>query len=376
MLPKDEQALRALRGGGLALACSFLAHALFALSMLQLEVLHVPTRPPFVSHVENWSFMEPWRSMQEGFVADAASDAHASGASQPMAHARRGGMAEPMPAGTSEALAGAAESAASSESSSELAPPSDAPSRDDLVALIAPGHVAAAFAVRESSGPTPPSAPASLHATGGMPVLATEAEVEASLSQGLRTEIMARPWLSHTSPRLVRRPDGSQVYTGHAFTATIRADGSVDFADRGAVDAEGMIRGEPMRFDMTDMAMRSAGQDPYSAEREWFMEETEDVRVALEVAEAERLQADALHRVPGRLALMWSRSTPASIRRRAIFRMWDECDEQGDGATVRAHVIAFVREAIPELSEEAFTVEELRRWNAERESEAPFEPYR
>lgn len=374
MLPKDEQALRALRGGGLALACSLLAHALIALSMLQLHVPHVPTHPPFVSHLENWSFMEPWRSVQEGFVVDAASDAHASGASQPMAHARRGGMAEPMQAGTSEALAGAAESAASSQSS-ELAPPSEGPSRDDLVVLIAPGHVAAAFAVRESSGPAQLSGPASLHATGGMPALATEAEVEASLSRGLRTEIMARPWLSHTSPRLVRSPDGAQVYTGHAFTATIRPDGSVDFADRGAVDAEGMIRGEPMRFDMADMAMRSAGQDPYSAEREWFMEETEEVRAALEAAEAERLRAEAMRRVPGRLALMWSRATPASIRRRAIFRMWDECDEQGDGATVRAQVIAFVREAIPELSEEAFTVEELRRWNAERESEAPFEPY-
>ena len=241
---------------------------------------------------------------------------------------------------------------------------------------MAPSHVASSFAVQDSTGPVATQGPAGLSATGGRTALATEAEVEASLSHGLRTEAMARPWLTHTSPHLVRRPDGSQVYTGHAFTATVRPDGSVDFADRGAVDAEAMLQGRPATFDVTDMVMRSSGQDPYRAEREWFMEETEEVRVALEVADAARLRRTALARIPGQLAVIWSRATPAPIRRRAIFAMWDDCDEQGDGLLVRERVIAFIRMEIPSTSADAFTTEELRRWNADRESTEAFLPYR
>ena len=254
--------------------------------------------------------------------------------------------------------------------------PLDSHRREQLATLMAPNHVASSFAVQDSRGPVVTQGPAGLSATGGRPALATEAEVEARLSDGLRDEIMARPWLSATHPRLVQRPDGSQVYTGHAFTATIRPDGSVDFADRGAVDAEGMVRGEPMRFDMTDMFMRSAGQDPYRAERAWFMEETEEARAALEIADAERLRRTALARIPGQLAVIWSRSRLPAIRRRAIFAMWDDCDEEADGLRVRERVIAFIRMEIPESSADAFTTEELRRWNAERASAAEFLPYR
>lgn len=252
----------------------------------------------------------------------------------------------------------------------------DSHRREELATLMAPSHVASSFAVQDSTGPVATQGPAGRRATGGRPALATEAEVEASLSHGLRTEIMARPWLTHTTPRLVRRPDGSQVYTGHAFTATIRPDGSVDFADRSTVDGDAMLRGEPMRFDMTDLAMRSSGQDPYGAEREWFMEETEAVRAALEVADAERLRRTALARVPGQLVAIWNRSTPAAIRRRAIFAMWDDCDEEGDGLLVRERVIAFIRMEIPSTSADAFTTEEVRRWNADRESTEAFLPYR
>lgn len=252
----------------------------------------------------------------------------------------------------------------------------DARRRHELATLMAPRHVASSFAVQDGTGPVPTQGPAGRTATGGRPTLATEAEVEASLAQGLRTEIMARPWLSRTSPRLVRRPDGSQVYTGHAFTATIRPDGSVDFADRGAVDADGVLQGRPATFDVTDMVMRASGQDPYSAERAWFMDETEEVRAALEVAEAERLRTTALARVPGRLASIWSRPTPAAIRRRAIFALWDDCDEEGDGVLVRERVIAFIRMEIPSTSSDAFTTDELRRWNAGRASTEEFLPYR
>jgi len=43
---------------------------------------------------------------------------------------------------------------------------------------------------------------------------------------------------------------------------------------------------------------------------------------------------------------------------------------------VRRQVIAFIRGEIPQTSADAFTVEEMRRWNADRESAAEFAPYR
>lgn len=265
------------------------------------------------------------------------------------------------------------------EASPEITPPNtgelNPAERQRLTTLMAPGNVASSFAVRDATGPVATAGPAGVHVTGGRPALATEAEVERSLSGGLRREIMARPWLSQTHPTLVQRPDGSREYTGHAFTARIMPDGSVRFSDRGPIEGGEMLQGGPARFDITDMIMGSQGQDPYRAEREWFMEETEEVRVELETAAAARIRADAMAGVPGRLAAMWGRSTPAPIRRRAIFRMWDECDEEGDGATVRRQVIAFIRAEIPQTSADAFTVEEMRRWNSDRESAAEFAPY-
>ena len=55
--------------------------------------------------------------------------------------------------------------------------------------------------------------------------------------------------------------------------------------------------------------------------------------------------------------------------------MWDDCDEEGDGLNVRRQVIEFVRSEIPQTGTDAFTVDELRRLNAERESTMEFSPY-
>lgn len=341
--------------------------------MVQLHVPRVQTHPTYVSQLESWEFGQAWRPADEERVENTQASTPVSGAAQPRTHTRREGVAAMAELGASDAQENSIELAA--ESSLELAPPSEGPSHDDLVTLIAPSRVASAFAVREADGPAQTAGPAGRHATGGIPTLATEADVETRLGNGLHDEVMRRPWLTQTHPRLVERPDGTRVYRSSGFTATIRPDGSVDFAERDAIDAEELLQTGTLRFDLTDMAMRGQGQDPYAAERAWFMDETEELRATLERAHAERVRAEALRRVPGRLASIWNRTTPATMRRRALFRLWDDCEEEGDGVAVRAQVIAFVRETIPAASEDAFTVEELRRWNAERESEAPFAPY-
>jgi hypothetical protein len=251
----------------------------------------------------------------------------------------------------------------------------DPAERRRLQLLVDPRAAASSWVVAGAGGPSQPSGPAGLAATGGRPTLATEAEVEGALSGHLRGQAMARPWTARTTPRLVPQPDGTLVYTGHAFTARIAPDGAVSFSDRDAVQADEMLQGGPARFDLTDLAMRGSGQDPYAAEREWFMEHTETVRVRLETEARARERDAALRGVPGRLASIWNSALPASVRRRRIFRMWDECDEEGDGLSVRRQVIEFIRSEVPSSSPDAFTVSELRQWNGERESSMEFDPY-
>lgn len=199
--------------------------------------------------------------------------------------------------------------------------------------------------------------------------------MEGQISGHLRGTAMARPWLARTEPTLTPRPDGTLEYRGHAFTARIAPDGAVSFSDRDAVQADEMLQGGPARFDLTDMAMRGAGQDPYAAEREWFMEHTEEVRARLETEARARERESALRGVPGRLAAIWNTERPAFLRRRAIFRMWDDCDEEGDGLQVRNQVIEFIRAELPRNGPDAFTTEEIRRFNAERDSTMEFDPY-
>lgn len=257
----------------------------------------------------------------------------------------------------------------------ESAGPTDAEERARLAALIAPGSAASSFVVQGAAGPSQPSGPAGLGATGGRPQLATAAEVEGQLTGHLRGTAMARPWLTRTEPTLTPRPDGSLEYRGHAFTARIAPDGAVSFSDRDAVQADEMLQGGPARFDLTDMAMRGSGQDPYAAEREWFMEHTEEVRARLETEARMRERESALRGVPGRLASIWNSERPAFLRRRAIFRMWDDCEEEGDGLQVRSQVIEFIQAQLPRNAPDAFTTEELRRFNAERDSTMEFDPY-
>lgn len=253
--------------------------------------------------------------------------------------------------------------------------PIDPTERARLGALVAPGAAASSWVVQGAEGPSMPSGPAGLAATGGRPRLATAEEASGALTAHLRGTAMARPWLSRTEPRLTPRPDGSLEYRGHAFTARIAPDGAVSFSDRDAIQADEMLQGGPARFDITDMIMRGSGQDPYGAEREWFMEHTEEVRARLETEARARERDSALRGVPGRLAAIWNQERPAFLRRRAIFRLWDDCEEEGDGLNVRRQVVEFVRANLPQTSADAFTVQEINEMNARRDSTMEFRPY-
>jgi hypothetical protein len=166
-------------------------------------------------------------------------------------------------------------------------------------------------------------------------------------------------------------------YDGPSFSAKIAMDGHVTFDDHSIRDFKGLSGG----FDLTDLAMRGHHQDPYRYEKEKFMDNTSKLRAELTAkARKERLES-SLASLPSHLEQVWSdASRSARERRGVLYAMWREAagtdDEVGAaGKKARATIEAFIRERLPEGSPDAFTDDELRRFNA-RGGGMRFEPYR
>lgn len=166
-------------------------------------------------------------------------------------------------------------------------------------------------------------------------------------------------------------------YSGPSFSARIAMDGHVSFDDHSIRDFKGLSGG----FDITDLAMKGRHQDPYRYEKEKFMETTSKLRGEL-TQKARRAQLESsLAALPSHLERIWSDlERPARERRGVLFAMWKEAagsdDEVGAaGKKARVTIEAFIRERLPEGSSDAFTDDELRRFNA-RAGAIKFEPYR
>jgi hypothetical protein len=183
-------------------------------------------------------------------------------------------------------------------------------------------------------------------------------------------------------PRVRRQPDGSYRYAGHAFSAHIDLNGQVHFDDRSPVQYNGggdlpSSASVAVGFDLTDGAYRRHGQDPYAAERAWFMRETADMREELQTAARERERVTMARRMAGRVQRIWeTEERSAEARRRRIFSLWDDCaEDDADGDAARGAIVAWVRRQLPSGSEHAFTAAELSGWNARRQSTRAFAPY-
>lgn len=222
-------------------------------------------------------------------------------------------------------------------------------------------------------GPTQRGAPAGLGSVrdGRRP---TEREIEQGLGSSLRAEAMTKNHLTREPFRLTRRPDGTQAWTGPRLTGVIHPDGTVSFEDRPNVQTNGFSASGT--FDLTEAVMGASGQDPLRAERDYFMRHTEELRHRLEDEHARQEMAAGLRRLPVRLDRIWgTESRTPEARRRRIFDTWDEIATDADGQRARSIVIDWIRRVLPEGSPDAFTAEEIRRFNATRESEEPFAPY-
>lgn len=235
--------------------------------------------------------------------------------------------------------------------------------------LLAPSAVARSFYVPEGPGPSRRGPPASATLPGAE--APDEAALEAMHSGFLAARARARDWITRTRAEPRRQPDGTWTYDGHAFRAVIHPDGRVVFAQRDAVSLEREFDLSSGRFDLDALF-----SDVYRYERQRFLDDTEALRGRLEAEHRARTNADALRRLPGRLELLWTRGTrSAAARRRAIFELWDQADDDDTGRRARAIVERWVRERLPAGSDDAFGDAELARLNATRESAAPFAPY-
>jgi len=136
------------------------------------------------------------------------------------------------------------------------------------------------------------------------------------------------------------------------------------------------------RFELTDLAMRMAGEDPYSARKLDLLDRTRPERMRLAAAETSSNLKDAVARTPATLEAIWRGPGDLAGKRRLLFTLWDECAETGSAEVlasaraVRASIVAFIRRRLPRGSRAGYSDRELDALNARRTSRERFAPYR
>jgi hypothetical protein len=218
--------------------------------------------------------------------------------------------------------------------------------------------------------------------------------------------------ISSRKPRSELVPDGGgrAMIDEGPFVARVARDGKVTFQDRSSVgfklnipsrreigqvleswqkDPYGVAmrhegRTPPIidgRFELTDLAMRAAGQDPYAHRKMALLDRTRDERMQMAAAEKSDDLRAALARTPSHLEHIWRAPGTLAEKRRLLFQLWDECAESGSdevlaaSRAVRASIVAFIRRRLPTGSRAAYSERELTRLNARRTSRDRFEPY-
>jgi hypothetical protein len=299
-------------------------------------------------------------------VVAAPSEAASTGAARTDAAPMRARSRRPV-RGVAHPAGPVSTTAADEAASVEIAPTE--PSEPSAVTIdLSPRAVALAAAEGTAPADVPPS---------------REAAIEVALDETLRAAAMTKQHLStRPPPRLRHRRDGSYAYDGLGFEATIGPDGTVVFAERharlqgpGIDEVTGELHLLRVPFDLNDEVMRARGDDPYAAERAWFLRETEALR--------DRMQDGALVREAGavagmlepRLDRVWSSGGPGEARRRQLFELWDDCADDAVGAVARRAIEAFIRRCLPAGSADAYPAAEVAALNARRVTGTPFAPY-
>lgn len=179
---------------------------------------------------------------------------------------------------------------------------------------------------------------------------------------------------------------GGYEHDGTGFEARISLDGRVSFRDKLPISGDGFVT--PIfamafgAFDVTDVAMRAAGQDPYQYHKARFLEQTFEARARLRMSHDRAVMARALRTLPDYLEAVWDyQAWDPNLRKRVLFALWDECAERGNdfiirgGAEARAVIERYIRAELPAGGPHGFTDAEIAALNRIRSSKARFAPY-
>lgn len=179
-------------------------------------------------------------------------------------------------------------------------------------------------------------------------------------------------------PKLQRRSDGSYAYDGKVFQALVRTDGTVEFRDS-AIEGELHVSPVPFRFtaDLNDVVERHIlGRELYSAEKQWLLNETRELRDQL-ASEFRRRELQGANRELERTlqSVLGDGKRSLAQKHEAIFLLWQDCGEDGQAREHRDAVDRFVRRYMPKGSAVGFLADELESFNASRRGLQKFEPY-
>lgn len=247
--------------------------------------------------------------------------------------------------------------------------------------------------------------------------------------------VLQRDASSDGGPRLESLGDGRLRHRDPRFTATIAADGSVEFQDvvikpqasllgldvlKGKLDAPKPIardnfeeralypQGPPTAATFVGIGggfggilaalvsklRRKAGGlgtdngRSNMAAKARFLADTEAVRMRLAHAWLKQRLAEQQAALVDQVLVIW-RDTSRSLaeRRRQIFVLWDECADSAElrspadeiraaaASEARGRIEALIRMLAPQDSAWRFTAAELTMFNAQRQSQARFDPY-
>jgi hypothetical protein len=194
-----------------------------------------------------------------------------------------------------------------------------------------------------------------------------------TIAGALRSPLILPPPPTRPS-ELAPLSGGRRAVEQPGFRAEVGRDGRVRFHDRASIRFP--------TFDVTDLAERLAGNDPYASQKLALLDRTRDERLAMALDEGASDLREAVLATPARLGRIWRSTAPAIERRRLLFELWDEAAEDGPAdvvaaaRAVRATILTFIRRELEQDGPDAYGARELEALNAGRVSRERFAPYR
>ena len=155
----------------------------------------------------------------------------------------------------------------------------------------------------------------------------------------------------------------------------------------------GIKMGGPLEW----MLRRGGQHDLATSSKVDILDRTETFRTKLAIAWTRTNLAERLRALPGDLERLWDDgSIPAAKRREILFEHWDACEDRlgvntqgiptsavvivdrerlAAAKKARAAILRFINRRLGSQSKQAFSLAELRAFNARRISVEPFAPY-